>query len=108
MKNTLKVALLASAMLLPISGFTADGDNTSKADTAKVYVKDSVITTKVKAAFAKDDQVSASHIKVNTENHGVVKLGGHAKTQAEADKAVSIARGIEGVTSVENSIKVGE
>jgi osmotically-inducible protein OsmY len=65
-----------------------------------------VITTKIKAAMAKDKQVSAMHIKVDTDNKGVVTLSGKAKSQAEADKAVSIARNTEGVVDVRSDIQV--
>lgn len=68
-------------------------------------VEDSVITTKVKALMVKDKDVSASTVEVKTVN-GVVHLSGTAKSRQEADKAVSIARGVTGVTSVQNDIKV--
>ena len=68
-------------------------------------VEDSVITTKVKALMVKDKDVSASSVEVKTVN-GVVHLSGTAKSRQEADKAVSIARGVTGVTSVQNDIKV--
>ena len=38
---------------------------------------------------------------------GVVKLTGTAKSTAEADKAVTLAKNTKGVTSVVNEIKVG-
>lgn len=44
--------------------------------------------------------------KVDTDNDGVVWLSGTAKTKAEADEAVTIASGTEGVTSVKNNIKI--
>lgn len=68
-------------------------------------VEDSVITTKVKALMVKDKDVSASSVEVKTVN-GVVHLSGTAKSRQEADKAVSIARGVTGVTSVQNDIKI--
>jgi hyperosmotically inducible protein len=68
-------------------------------------VEDTVITTKVKALMVKDKDVSAANVEVKTVN-GVVHLSGAAKSRQEADKAVSIARGVSGVTSVKNEIKV--
>ena len=70
------------------------------------FVKDSVITTKIKAKLAEEKISSLAHIKVDTDNKGAVVLGGTVKTQDEADKAVSIARAIEGVTSVQSNIRV--
>ena len=64
-----------------------------------------MITTKIKAEFAKDKLVSAMKIHVDTDN-GVVTLGGTAKSKAEADQADTLAKNITGVTSVRNDIKV--
>jgi hyperosmotically inducible protein len=66
---------------------------------------DALITTKIKAEYAKDKAVSATNIKVDT-NNGVVTLSGAAKSKAEADKAVQLARNIKDVKSVKNDIKV--
>jgi hyperosmotically inducible protein len=99
------IGLLASAMVLPLAGHTA-GDSDTDRSSPKAYVKDSVITTKVKAEMAKDKGVSSLHIKVDTDNKGVVTLSGKAKSQDEADKAVSIARSVEGVVAVENNIQI--
>jgi hyperosmotically inducible protein len=72
----------------------------------KEFVKDSVITSKIKAEMAKDREVSAMRIKVDTDANGVVQLSGTAKSKAEADKAESIAKSVKGVTSVHNDIQV--
>jgi hyperosmotically inducible protein len=98
---------VAGALLMPIAGYAADAKETpSKTDAAKEVVSDSVITTKIKADFAGDKQVSAMSIKVDTDK-GVVTLSGNAKTKEEADKAASIAKNTKGVVSVKNDIKVG-
>jgi pentapeptide MXKDX repeat protein len=68
-------------------------------------VSDAMITTKIKAEFAKDKTVSAMKINVDTDK-GVVKLGGTAKSKAEAEKAEQIAKNIAGVSAVHNDIKV--
>lgn len=68
-------------------------------------VADSVITTKIKALFVKDKEVSFRNIEVKTVN-GAVHLSGIAKSQQESDKAVSMARGVKGVNSVQNDIRV--
>jgi hyperosmotically inducible periplasmic protein len=83
--------------------------NTMSRDTAPKkeggVMSDAMITTKIKAEFAKDKAVSAMKINVDTDK-GVVKLGGTAKSKAEADKAEQIAKNIAGVSSVHNDIKV--
>jgi hyperosmotically inducible protein len=95
--------VIASA-LAPVAAYAADGD----ADRSKpgTFVKDSVITTKVKTKLAAEHPASAKHIKVDTDKNGVVWLSGTTDTQAEADKAVDIARNTEGVKSVNTKLTV--
>lgn len=75
------------------------------AERAGDYLSDSAITTRIKAALFKADQVSAGDINVETIN-GHVVLSGVVATDAEADLAEQLAEGIEGVKSVENDIEV--
>jgi osmotically-inducible protein OsmY len=65
------------------------------------YVDDSVITGKVKAAFAADPTVKATQVKVETFK-GTVQLSGFVDSRESAEKAVEIARGVKGVKSVKN------
>ena len=90
--------IMAGALMLPISGYTADS--------AKTFVKDSVITTKIKAELAEEKVSSLVKIGVDTTEKGVVVLTGTATSQKAVDKAVLIARAVKGVTSVENHIKI--
>ena len=103
----LATALFAAGTLLaPAAGYAAGTPAAPSAtERAKEAVGDAAITTKVKAKLAKDSQVSAMNIKVDTDN-GVVKLSGDAKSQEEADKAAEIAKNTEGVASVTNDIRV--
>ena len=96
--------LLASALMLPIAGYSADGD--SDRSSPKAFAKDSLITTKIKAELAEEKLSTLVKIKVDTDKTGRVTLGGTAKTQEAADKAVLIAHGVKGVRSVESHIKV--
>ena len=95
---------VAGALMLPIAGHSADAD--SNRSSPKAYVKDSVITTKIKAELAEQKLSSLVRIRVDTDKKGMVTLNGTAKSQDAADKAVSIARAVKGVTSVESHIKV--
>jgi len=99
------ISILAGALVLPLAGHTA-GDSDSDRLRAMAYVKDSIITTKVKAKLAEEKLASAVHIKVDTDNRGIVTLSGKAESQKEADMAVSIARSVEGVVAVENKIEI--
>jgi hyperosmotically inducible protein len=68
-------------------------------------VADSVITTKVKADIFKEPELKSMAIHVETEK-GVVMLSGFVDSKADADKAVRLAKGVEGVSSVKSAIKV--
>ena len=98
------IAMLIGALWLPVAGYTADSD--TDRSSPKAFVKDSMITTKIKAAMAKDKEVSTMHIKVDTDDKGVVTLSGKAKSSAEADTGFSIARSVNGVISVEDHIQI--
>jgi len=94
-------------LLTPFVVHAADDPATDTDRThPKTFVKDSVITTKVKAKLAEEKMSSLAHIRVDTHGKGAVILSGKARTQEEADKAVSIARETEGVTSVKSKIKI--
>ena len=66
---------------------------------------DAAITGKVKTALIADPDVKALRIDVDTKDN-VVTLNGTADTQANADKAVTIAKGIDGVKSVDNRLTI--
>ncbi len=125
--NTKLACLVAGALMLPIAGYAADSQSdssTPKADSsmskgsessmpkasdsssARTAVKDSAITTKVKARLAEDKVSSLAHISVDTDDQGKVTLSGTAANKSQADKAVTIARAVTGVTSVKNDIEV--
>src|SRR5512141_2520091 len=96
-------ALLIGALTMPVMGLAA-GDKDQDRTAPQQWVKDSVITTKIKADMVKDPAVSATSIKVDTDANGVVQLSGTAKSQAEIDKAVQIAQATKGVSTVQNKI----
>ena len=104
MNTKLATSLMIGALILPVAGYAADTKSTK--ESVKEEVGDSVITTKIKAEYVKDKQVSALNIKVDTDDKGVVTLSGNAKSRSEVDKAVKIARDTKGVTSVTNNIVV--
>lgn len=113
MKARLFAAGTALALALSNAAWSADADkkepttNMDKAvERTKEVIDDSAITGKIKAEYAKDKTVSAMKIHVKTMN-GVVSLSGTAKSKEEVSKAVEIAKGVHGVTSVKNAITVG-
>ena len=84
---------------------TTTTTTTDKSANAKEAMSDAAITTKIKSSFAADRDVSATHIKVETDN-GVVHLSGMARNAQEAQRATAIARETKGVVSVDDKIEV--
>lgn len=66
-------------------------------------IDDGTITTKVKAALLADEDVKGLDIKVETRK-GEVFLSGFVDSQAQMDRAVTVAKGIEGVKNVDNKM----
>lgn len=68
-------------------------------------IDDAIITTSVNASFAKDADLSAIKINVDTKD-GVVTLNGPAPTAAAKDKATVLAKQVKGVASVNNQLVI--
>ena len=62
--------LLAGALMLPLAGFAADGDSDRSSPSA--FVKDSVITAKIKAQLAEEKLSTLVKIRVDTDKRGAV------------------------------------
>ena len=102
MKNLRIVSsLLAALMLTTVVGCAS----TENRESVGEYVDDSAITTKVKAAFAVDPTLKATEINVETFK-GVVQLSGFVAQAGDIPAATNVARGIKGVKSVKNDMRV--
>lgn len=69
------------------------------------FMDDSSITAKVKAALVDDENIKSTDISVKTDKK-VVTLSGFVESQAQAEQAVKVAKGVEGVTSVSDKLHV--
>ncbi|MBB5391670.1 MULTISPECIES: BON domain-containing protein [unclassified Herbaspirillum] len=69
------------------------------------YVDDAVITTKVKAALFNEPNLASSEINVETYK-GVVQLSGFVSSATSATRATELARGVKGVVSVRNDLRL--
>lgn len=78
---------------------------TSKQEGTGEYIDDSVLTTKVKAAVFNEPSLKSTEINVETFK-GVVQLSGFVNSPADINKAVDVARGVKGVKSVKNDMRV--
>jgi hyperosmotically inducible protein len=105
MNNKLATScLIIGTLLVPALAYADDRD--SDRSHPVTYVKDSVITTKVKAMLADEKMRSLAHVQVDTDDKGRVVLSGNVRSRHDADKAVAIANGIDGVTSVRSELLI--
>lgn len=90
-----------SVLMLVVAGCasTATQEGTGE------YIDDTVITTKVKAAIFDEPTLKSAEINVETFK-GIVQLGGFVSSSANINKAVELARGVKGVKSVKNDMRV--
>jgi hyperosmotically inducible protein len=95
-----------SALFLAVTLVSVVGcASTSKQEGTGEYVDDSVITTKVKAAIFNEPTLKSAEVNVETFK-GAVQLSGFVSSQAAINKAAELARGVNGVKSVKNDMRV--
>jgi hyperosmotically inducible periplasmic protein len=103
----MKHVILSSMLALGVAcGPMVMADEAMNDSSSHHFVKDSAITTKVKAKLAAKHLSTLTKIKVDTDENGVVWLSGRAPTQDASDLAAMIAKNTEGVNSVHNDIAV--
>ncbi len=68
-------------------------------------VKDVAITSSINAELAKDKELSALKIDVDTQA-GRVRLGGTAPDAVSRERATTLARAVDGVVAVDNQLTV--
>jgi len=98
------IVIRCFVVLMLIATFVACA-STSKQEGTGEYVDNSVITSKIKSQLAADDFLKSFDISVETYK-GSVQLSGFVDSQKAVDKAGQIARGVDGVKSVKNNLKV--
>ncbi|MBA7843454.1 molecular chaperone OsmY [Klebsiella sp. RHBSTW-00484] len=69
------------------------------------FMDDSTITARVKAALIDHKDIRSTDISVKTESK-VVTLSGTVDSTTQQEQAVSVAKGVEGVTSVNDKLSV--
>ncbi|MGA2188573.1 MAG: BON domain-containing protein [Steroidobacteraceae bacterium] len=105
MNKLILAGAIAAAFYLPVAiadDYKADSDTSHPG----AYVKDSVITAKVKSKLAAKHMATLTNIKVDTDDQGVVWLSGKAPSKDASDLAAMIAKDTDGVTAVHNGIVV--
>jgi hyperosmotically inducible protein len=94
-------ATLLSLLLMTTVGCAGSATSESTGE----YIDDTAITTRVKAALVKDPVAKAREVNVETFK-GVVQLSGFVSSQEAMDQAVTVARNIKGVKSVQNNMSI--
>ena len=93
--------ILVTAMLMALVGCAGN----AKQESTGEYVDDTLITTKTKAAILNEPSLKSAEINVETFK-GTVQLSGFVSSQANINKAVEVARGVSGVNSVKNDMRL--
>ena len=102
MKQLKRIAALGFAITLATAMGCA---STATQEGPGEYVDDTVITTKVKAAFFNDATLKANEINVETFK-GRVQLSGFVNSQTNVTRAVELARAVGGVKSVKDDMRL--
>lgn len=94
-------ALFLAVLLVSLLGCAS----TPQQEGTGEYVDNSLITAKVKAAIFNEPSLKVSEINVDSFK-GTVQLSGFVSSRTDMDKAVEVARGVGGVTSVKNDMRL--
>jgi hyperosmotically inducible protein len=96
----------ASAVFLAVSLAAMAGcASTPTTESTGEYIDDAIITTKVKAAMLDQPALKAFQIHVETFK-GTVRLSGVVASRSVIDKAVEVARRVNGVKAIKNEMQV--
>ena len=99
------IAIAAALAGLALAGCNRADTPPAEKVSAGTELDDSVITTKVKTALMSDNLGHGGDTSVETRK-GEVLLSGFVDSQAQADREVQLAKGIDGVSSVQNKLMV--
>lgn len=102
MTQSARISILVAAVALTALAGCA---STQKQESTGQYVDDTAITTRVKAAIFNEPTLKSAEINVETFK-GRVQLSGFVSSRASIDRAVVVAQGVSGVTSVTNDMRV--
>ncbi len=105
MKNRKFIASLVLISIFSASTVVFAEDEKSDANVGE-FLKDSAITTQIKAKILATSDIDSLRIKVDTDNNGIVVLSGAVKTEAEKETVHNIAHAVDGVKKVINKVEI--
>lgn len=109
MKNEFTLAFLSMGILLVSNAAIAANpvdEPSSQIQPISSPISSTVTVARIRAKLASERLVSAKHINVKIDSYGAVVLSGTVASQAEVNRAGSIAYGVPGVTSVHNTLNI--
>jgi hyperosmotically inducible periplasmic protein len=80
---------------------------TVPATTVGMEIDDTVVTTRVKTALIEHNDTKGFDIKVETRK-GLVQLSGFVDNRSQADRAIAVAKGVEGVKGITDAMTLKE
>ena len=108
-RHTLRAVVAATATILVLGACTREERKEVRTEAKQAtnaaanVVDNAALTTKVKAALLADELVKGTQINVDS-NNGVVTLNGAVDSPAHKEKAEQVAKGVSGVTRVQNNL----
>ena len=102
MKHFTRISVLIAASAMVVLAGCATG---GQQETAGQYIDDTTVTTRVKTAIYQDPMLKSAEINVETFK-GRVQLSGFVSTRPSIDRAGVVAKGVKGVITVTNDLKL--
>jgi hyperosmotically inducible protein len=88
------------------AGQPSAATSTAAPPTAAAPTGDETLTARIKSQLSSDTQIKGAPLDVSAKN-GVVLLQGTVTTRAAKQRALTLARGTDGVTQVVDRIRIG-
>ncbi|HEV2328673.1 MAG TPA: BON domain-containing protein [Verrucomicrobiae bacterium] len=108
MKNKTKIVSMALCLGLLTTGavgtLTGCSGNSNTRSTGQ-YIDDKTLQHQVRDSLSDNPEYKFDQVNVDIYR-GTCQLSGFVDTQAQKDKAGDLAKGVQGVTSVDNNITV--
>jgi osmotically-inducible protein OsmY len=102
MKHFSRLSVIVAASAFALLAGCATG---SQQATAGQYIDDTTVTARVKTAIYQEPTLNSAEINVETFK-GRVQLSGFVNTRANVERAGAVAKGISGVTAVNNDLRL--
>ena len=102
MKHFTRISILVAASAMLVLGGCATG---GQQETTGQFIDDTTVTTRVKTAIYQDPMLKTAEISVETFK-GRVQLSGFVSSRPSIDRAGVVAKGVKGVVSVTNDLKL--